>query len=108
MGHFDSKYGFNPEDRKRVSIELITIGGSLVACHSKTHPIVTPSSTEAKYVAMATAAQELRYTQQLLGELTGITLTGWILEDNQGTIFLVKNAQVGGRTKHVNILHHYL
>ena len=31
-----------------------------------------------------------------------------IYEDNQGAIFLAKNRQVGIRTKHIDICHHFL
>ena len=31
-----------------------------------------------------------------------------IYEDNQGAIFLAKNRQVGIRTKHIDILHHFM
>ena len=31
----------------------------------------------------------------------------YILEDNKGAIFLVKNSRVGARTKHIDIRHHF-
>jgi hypothetical protein len=56
------------------------------------------SSSEAEYVAIATAAQEVWYTQQLLDEIMSCVLPAIIYEDNTRAIFLVKNQQVGQRT----------
>ena len=44
----------------------------------------------------------------LLKELLGSTHPATIYEDNTGAIFLVKKQQVGARTKHINMRHHYL
>ena len=44
----------------------------------------------------------------LLGEMTKVEKPSVIYEDNRGTIFLAKNRQVGIRTKHIDIRHHFL
>jgi hypothetical protein len=64
---------------------------------------VTLSSSEAEYVAIATAAQEVRFTQQLLEEIMSCVLPAIIYKDNTGTTFLVKNQHIGQRTKHISI-----
>ena len=35
-------------------------------------------------------------------------LPGILFEDNTGTIFLVKNKQVGARTKHIDVQYHFV
>jgi hypothetical protein len=52
--------------------------------------------------------QESVFTQNLVEELTGKRKSAIIYEDNLGTIFLVKNQQVSSRTKHIDIIHHYM
>jgi hypothetical protein len=69
---------------------------------------VTLSSSKAEHVGMATAAQEVRFTQQLLEEVMSCMLLAIIYEDNTGAIFLVKNQQVGQRTKHISIRVHFI
>ena len=63
-------------------------------------------STEA---ALSAAAQEATWLQQLTSDLLNINVRETtILEDNQSAISLVKNQQVHGRTKHIDIKHHYI
>ena len=66
------------------------------------------SSTEAEYCALATGAQDAVFQTMLLEELTGMRLPAILLEDNTGAIFLVKNHQVGARTKHIDVRHHFI
>ena len=44
----------------------------------------------------------------LLGEMTEVEKPFVIYEDDQGTIFLAKNRQVGIHTKHIDIRHRFL
>ena len=108
VSYVDSNYGHNKEDRRSISGAIHTLGGSLLSFQSKTQGSITLSSTEAEYIALSMGLQEVRYVQQILKELTGQERTAWILEDNQGAIFLVKNPQIGARSKHIDIRHHYI
>jgi len=75
---------------------------------SQTQRSTTLSSTEAEYCALAAGAQDAVFQSNLLEEITGIRLPSILLEDNTGAIFLVRNQQVGPRTKHIDIRHHFL
>jgi hypothetical protein len=57
---------------------------------------------------LSECAQEAIFTQSLIQEITGELKTAIIYEDNLGAIYLVKNRQVSGRTKHIDVRHHYL
>ena len=57
---------------------------------------------------MATCAQETIFQNNLLGELKVVEKPGLIFEDNTGAIFLVANKQVGPRTKHIDVRHHFI
>jgi hypothetical protein len=104
----DSNYATNTDDRRSVTGAIFTVGGTVTNWISKTQGSVTLSSSEAEYVAIATAAQEVRFTQQLLGEIMTCINPAIIYEDNTGAIFLVKNQQVGQRTKHISIRAHFI
>jgi hypothetical protein len=108
MAMVDSNYATNTDDRRSVTGAIFTVGGTITNWISKTQGSVTLSSSEAEYVAIATAAQEVRFTQQLLEEIMSCVLPAIIYEDNTGAIFLVKNQQVGQRTKHISIRAHFI
>jgi hypothetical protein len=108
VANVDSNYATNKDDRRSVSGAFFTVGGTLTNWMSKTQTSVTLSSCEAEYVAVALATQELLFMQMLLKELGECEYPGVILEDNTGAIFLVKNQQVGQRTKHIDVRYHFI
>ena len=61
---------------------------------------------EAEHVELSACTQEVKFISMFLGNMTKVENTSVIYEDNQGTIFLAKNRQVGIHTKHINIRHH--
>ena len=85
-----------------------TLGGTIISWCSQTQETVTLSSTEAEYVALSTTCKDVVYTQNLLREILYIKVPGIVLEDNTGAIYLVRNKQVGNRTKHIEIRHHWI
>jgi hypothetical protein len=99
----DSNYATNLDDRRSVSQAIFTVGGTITNWISKTKGL-TLLSSEAESVKIATAAQEVRFTQQLLEEVMMCVTPAIIYEDNTGAIFLVKNQQVGQRMKHISII----
>ena len=67
------------------------------------------STTEAEYVALSTAAQEVIWLQRLLADI-GEPPEGptEIYEDNQGAISMAKNPVGHARTKHIDIRYHFV
>jgi hypothetical protein len=108
LSNVDSNYATEKETRRSVSGAIHTIGGTIVSWMSKTQQSVTLSSTEAEYVSLATGACECKFIQQLLEEIAFCTTPGILLEDNTGAIYLVKNQQVGQRTKHIDVRWHFI
>ena len=108
IGHADSNYATNSDDRKSISGHVHTVGGCITNWMSKKQATVTLSSTEAEYVSASTHCIETKFTQMLLDELTGSVRPAVLYEDNTGCIFLIKNQQVGPRTKHIDVRHHHV
>ncbi len=104
----DSNYGTDPDTRRSISGRVSTLGGMITGWSSRKQATVTLSSTEAEYIALTECAQEMRMMNMLLQELFRKPQRGTIYEDNTGAIFLVRNQQVGSRTKHIDIRYHYL
>ena len=62
------------------------------------------STTEAEYMALSSVAQEAIWMRQLLSELKGESLKpATIFEDNLSAIYLSKNPQFPGHSKHIGI-----
>ncbi len=104
----DSNYATNEDDRKSVSGGLQTLGGSLCNWFSKSQSMVTRSSTEAEYVSAVLNASELKFMQMFLEEVFFCNTPGIMLEDNMGCIFLIRNKQMGPRTKAIQVRMHWI
>jgi len=108
ISYCDSDYAKDTNDRKSISGRINTLGGMITSWSSKKQNTVTLSSTEAEYLSMASCCQEVKFTNMLLKELLGDFKPAIVYEDNVGAIFLVKNQQVGVRTKHIDVCHHFI
>jgi hypothetical protein len=95
----DSNYAMDKESRGSASGNLHAVGGMTAnwSCN-----------TQSKHQSMSKGLQEVLFSQMLVKELGGCFFTVIVLEDNTGATFLVKNQQVGARTKHVDVRHHFI
>ena len=75
---------------------------------SKGQPIVTELSTEDEYVALSDGSKETTCITNLLTEVTNVIMPSLLSEDDTGAIFLSKNPHVGSRTKHIDVLYHFV
>ncbi len=67
------------------------------------------STAEAEYVALSSAAQEAVWLRRLLLELKFEQTDPIVMfEDNQAAISLSYNPQFHGRSKHIDIRHHFI
>jgi hypothetical protein len=109
IGYVDADWAGDTTDRKSTSGHIFQLGGNAISWSSKKQTSVALSSTEAEYVAAATASQEIIWLRQLLQDLgeatTGPTL---LYEDNQRCIKLANSERINARTKHIDIKHHHL
>ena len=108
-GFSDSDWAGDLDDRKSTSGYIFNIGGAAVSWRSKKQTCVALSTAEAEYMALASAAQEVVWLQQLLAEIDDSKVKPIIVhEDNQAAIHIAKNPQYHGRTKHIGIKYHYI
>jgi len=99
IAYCDANYATDPDDRKSISGYIITLRGSIVSWGCKKSQIVSLSSCESEYIENVICAQEIRYVQQMVKELTGETRPAVSFEDNNGAIFITRHNHVGPRTK---------
>ena len=85
-------------------------GGAISWC-SRLQPTTALSATEAEYMAVSSAAQELTSLRYVLEAIAPSSVTDptVIWEDNQGAIFIAENPVNGSsRLKHVHKQHHFI
>ncbi|CAJ2657775.1 unnamed protein product [Trifolium pratense] len=68
VGYSDADWAGDPSDRRSTSGYCIFVGGNLISWKSKKQTVVSRSSTEAEYRAMAHATCELVWLKHLLQE----------------------------------------
>ena len=84
--------------------------GGPISWLSKKQAVVASSTSEAEYVALSSAIQEVVWLQKSL--ISDIQATSQeptlLMEDNQGAISIAKNPVAHSRTKHIDIRYHYI
>jgi transposase InsO family protein len=109
IGYVDADWAGDKTDRKSTSGYLFQLGKATISWTSKKQESVALSSTEAEYIAAATASQEMIWLRQLLSDLQVPIIGPTVMyEDNQGCIKLACNEKSSARTKHIDVRHHHL
>ncbi|GAU50271.1 hypothetical protein TSUD_131240 [Trifolium subterraneum] len=108
-GWSDSDYAGDLDDRKNTSGYVFMLGSGVISWSSKKQPIVTLSTTEAKFVAAASSACQSLWLRNVLEHL-GLKQKGTTLIhcDNSSSINLSKNPILHGRCKHIDVRFHFL
>jgi hypothetical protein len=111
LGFSDSDWASNVDNRRSTTGFIFKLFGCTISWASILQVTVALSSTEAEYMAVATAARECTWLQHLLQELElpfEITFPTVIFEDNMGAISLAKNPVGHSRNKHIEVRHHFI
>ncbi|KAL0552039.1 hypothetical protein IC582_011132 [Cucumis melo] len=113
-GYSDADWAEDPTDRRSTTGYCFYLGDSLISWHSKKQSVVSRSSTESKYRALANATAELLWLRWLLADM-GVPHQGPTLLhcDNHSAIQIAHNDVFHERTKHIEndchfIRHHLL
>ncbi|KAH9107020.1 hypothetical protein AeMF1_017532, partial [Aphanomyces euteiches] len=102
--YVDADYANCKDTRRCVSGYVLLLLGSPISWLAKKQNIVTLSTTEAEFVALALCIQECLYIQQLASELKQSSDQPVIIyEDNQSTIHVAQNSEHHGRSKHIDV-----
>ena len=105
----DADWAADPVSRFSTTGYIVYCNGTPISWHAGLQRIVAQSSTEAEYVALAEASNEVVYLRQLMSTLQmEQTVATPIYEDNSSTIKLVENPVAHKRSKHFDVRHHVL
>lgn len=109
MAYVDSNYATDTENRKSITGFLIYMNGCLIAWKSKQQGSVTLSVSEAEYIAAAHCAAEMFFLYQVLQTLDMPVILPMVLKtDSDGCKKMSQNWSTQGRTKHIDVRHHFL
>lgn len=115
-GFADADYANDVDTRRSTTGYVITVSGSVVCWKSRRQRSVALSTTEAEYMAMGDCVKHLVLFRRLMYILTMESLPATpvhtppttIFNDNNGAVFLSKEAAVNARSKHIDVRHHFI
>lgn len=107
-GYCDADWANCPIDRKSYTGYTFKLSGGPVSWESRKQPTVALSSTEAEYMALASATKEACYLRRFVHEITGKLTPVRLASDSQSAINLVRNPIHHNRTKHIDTRFHFI
>jgi hypothetical protein len=107
-GFSDASYAEDRLDRKSTSGYIFKMNGGAVSWKSIKQPIVSLSSMEAEYIALASAVKEGLWLKKFETELSMMEKTLTIFEDNQSTIKTANHRIHNDRSKHIDVRYHFI
>ena len=98
----------NTKERKSIYGYIIFINQTPVHFKCKKQPMITLSTTEAEFLGISFAIQEVKWIMNLLEELKINFVTPKILSDNKAAVYIINNETNVGRTKHMDIKYKFI
>jgi hypothetical protein len=108
IGYSDADWAGCKIDRKSTSRTCQFLGRSLVPWASKKQNLVALSTTEAEYIAAGHCCEQLLWMRQTLRDYGYKLSKVPLLCDNESAICMADNPVEHSRTKHIDILYHFL
>jgi hypothetical protein len=108
VGYCDADYAGDVDSRRSTTGYVFLIYGGAASWSSRLQPTVAASTVEAEYMSAAQAAKEALWLRKLCANLGIAGGTIQIYGDNQGALQLLKHPIASQRSKHIDIMHHFV
>ena len=109
VGYTDSDWASSVANRKSTSECCFSLGSTTVSWFSRKQESVALSSAEAEYMAASLASCEALWLRKLLVNLFGPELRPSVIySDNQSCIQHSENPVFHDRSKHIEIIYHFI
>lgn len=109
-GYSDADWASDVDKRRSCTGYVFKLSNAAISWGSKRQPTIALSSTEAEYMALSSATNELIWLKSLVDELdpNEEKVIVPIFSDNQSAISLASIDGYNCRTKHIDIRHHHI
>ena len=108
VGYCDADYAGDVDSRRSTTGYVFLIYGGAASWSSRLQPTVAASTVEAEYMSAAQAAKEALWLRKLCADLGLDASEVQIYGDNQGALRLLKHPIASQRSKHIDIMHHFV
>ena len=103
----DSDFANDVSRRSRTGY-VIFLNSGIVSWKSKLQPIVSLSTTEAEFIAIAFACMEVKFIMMLLAEINLEVTDIVVRSDSEPALKLIRNPVGHARTKHIDIRYRFI
>ena len=104
----DADYAADCKTRRSTSGFVFSLGSGAISWSSQRQKCVALSTAESEYYAASHAVKELVWLKQLMKDLVAKCEDSILYMDNQSAIRLIKNPEFHKRTKHIDVMYHYI
>ncbi|KAL0430515.1 UNVERIFIED_CONTAM: Retrovirus-related Pol polyprotein from transposon TNT 1-94 [Sesamum radiatum] len=108
VGYVDSNYANDRDSRRSTTSYVFTLCCACISWKSQLQNIVVLSTTEAEYIATTEALKEAIWLKGLLDEIGFLKHKVTVFSDSQSSIQLCKNPVFHDRTKHIDVIYHFI
>jgi ribonuclease HI len=103
----DANHAGDIDTRRSTTGYVFTFKNGAITWSSRLQPTVAASTTEAEYMAAASAVKEALWLRKLFADLDLHIACIDIKSDSQSAIHMLKNPVISLRSKHIDIIHHF-
>jgi hypothetical protein len=107
-GYCDADWAGDLNTRRSTTGFVFLLNGAAISWSSRLQQTVSTSTVEAEYVAAAEATREALWLRKLMRDLDVSEGATVIRSDNQGALSLVGNPIISERSKHIDIVYHFV
>ena len=108
FGYADSDWASDRDSRRSTTGYVFMLNQGAVSWKSRLQPTTAASSVEAEYMSAASATREAMWLRTLMADFDlGIGAVR-IWDDSQGAIGLIRNPIMSDRSKHIDVMHHFV